>query len=217
MPKARRPENVELPQRWTLQHGAYYYRVPTGSEHLWNGKKMYRLGKTVEEAQAVFRHFQEEGSAPIRVEDARNFRFKAGLWEKLGYKKSCGIPLSILQGVYISARSSAPKRWLTFSLHPKHLIDLANKSGGACMLTNIKWDMKTTAKTRRPWMPSLDRIDSMKGYEPDNIRLVCLSVNIALHEFGDKVLMKIACGIIKNCDTGPLHNTALTYPQFITT
>lgn len=50
MPKERLPENKGLPKRWKFQHGAYYYRVPPGLEKLWDGKKMFRLGKTTPEA-----------------------------------------------------------------------------------------------------------------------------------------------------------------------
>jgi integrase len=50
MPPKRKAENKGLPARWTLQHGAYYYRVPPGLEAFWDGKQMYRLGKTLPEA-----------------------------------------------------------------------------------------------------------------------------------------------------------------------
>jgi integrase len=54
MPKQRLAENKGLPKRWKFQHGAYYYRVPPGIEHLWDGKKMFRLGKTLPEAYKVW-------------------------------------------------------------------------------------------------------------------------------------------------------------------
>ena len=50
MPRPRSPENRGLPARWRLYHGAYYYFVPPGLESLWDGKKQYRLGKTLPEA-----------------------------------------------------------------------------------------------------------------------------------------------------------------------
>jgi integrase len=50
MVRKRSPENVGLPMRWRQVHGAYYYQVPLGLEHLWNGKKLYRLGKTLTES-----------------------------------------------------------------------------------------------------------------------------------------------------------------------
>ncbi|MFT5350253.1 MAG: integrase [Gammaproteobacteria bacterium] len=50
MPKARKSENRGLPARCRLKHGAYYYRVPEELSELWDGKKEYRLGKTLSEA-----------------------------------------------------------------------------------------------------------------------------------------------------------------------
>lgn len=50
MPRKRNKENLPLPVRWQFTHGAYYYRVPPGLERMWDGKKRYRLGKTLAEA-----------------------------------------------------------------------------------------------------------------------------------------------------------------------
>lgn len=50
MPQKRNKENQGLPTRWKHQHGAYYYRVPIGMEAFWDGKKMFRLGKSLPEA-----------------------------------------------------------------------------------------------------------------------------------------------------------------------
>ena len=54
MPRARKPENKGLPQRWRLDHGAYYYQVPIGSESAWDGKRSFRLGKSLPEAYRVW-------------------------------------------------------------------------------------------------------------------------------------------------------------------
>lgn len=51
MPRARvKSENKGLPARWRRAHGAFYYTVPAGQEKHWEGKKLFRLGKTVSEA-----------------------------------------------------------------------------------------------------------------------------------------------------------------------
>jgi integrase len=50
MPKKRKTENKGLPVRWRIMHGAYYFRVPPGSEASWDGKKQFRLGGTLPEA-----------------------------------------------------------------------------------------------------------------------------------------------------------------------
>ncbi len=52
--RERNRENKGLPARWRLYHGAYYFRVPVGEEGKWDGKKQFRLGKTLPEAYAVW-------------------------------------------------------------------------------------------------------------------------------------------------------------------
>lgn len=54
MPRARSAENKGLPARWRLKHGAYYYQVPPGLEVHWDGKQLFRLGKTLPEAYKVW-------------------------------------------------------------------------------------------------------------------------------------------------------------------
>ena len=50
MPRARNKENHGLPARWRHRNGAYYYQVPPGLESMWDGKKEFRLGKSLPEA-----------------------------------------------------------------------------------------------------------------------------------------------------------------------
>jgi integrase len=50
MPRKRGKENVGLPSRWRKKPSGYYYQVPPGLEHQWEGKKTYKLGTTISEA-----------------------------------------------------------------------------------------------------------------------------------------------------------------------
>ena len=52
MPRARNNENRGYPKSWRFRYDAYYYRVPKGQEHLWDGKKEYNLGRSLSEAAA---------------------------------------------------------------------------------------------------------------------------------------------------------------------
>lgn len=54
MARKRSKENQGLPARWRHTHGAYYYQVPPGLEHLWDGKKTFRLGDKLNEAYKVW-------------------------------------------------------------------------------------------------------------------------------------------------------------------
>jgi len=54
MPRKRSKDNKGLPARWRHTHGGYYYQVPPGLEHLWDGKKTFRLGAKLNEAYQVW-------------------------------------------------------------------------------------------------------------------------------------------------------------------
>ena len=54
MPRKRNSENIGLPKRWRHYHGAYFYAVPKGLEHLWDGKRQFRLGDNLTEAYRVW-------------------------------------------------------------------------------------------------------------------------------------------------------------------
>jgi integrase len=67
VPKLRKAENKGLPARWRVLHGAYYYQVPKGLEAMWEGKQLYRLGKSLSEA---YRTWAEK--LPANDNDVRN-------------------------------------------------------------------------------------------------------------------------------------------------
>jgi len=63
-PRKRNSENTGLPKRWRHMHNAYYYRVPSGLEHLWDGKRQFRLGRTLTEA---YRAWAERLETPDEI------------------------------------------------------------------------------------------------------------------------------------------------------
>jgi len=54
MPRKRSKENRGLPMRWRFTRGAYYYLVPKGLEHLWDGKQTFRLSDKLHEAYKIW-------------------------------------------------------------------------------------------------------------------------------------------------------------------
>jgi hypothetical protein len=70
---------------------------------------------------------------------------------------------------------------------------LRARSNGFCELTGIEFsDAKPIGKRFRPWMPSVDRIDSRGIYEFKNCRLVCAYANIAINDLGEDEFFKLA-------------------------
>jgi hypothetical protein len=72
--------------------------------------------------------------------------------------------------------------------------DLFHAQHGRCALTGLPFDLRKvgTGQARRPFAPSLDRIEGDKGYTKDNVRLVCQAVNFALNRFGEDIFYEIA-------------------------
>ena len=54
MPPKRLKHNQGLPRRWRFLHNAYYYAVPPGLEHKWGGKKLFKLGRSLNDAYRVW-------------------------------------------------------------------------------------------------------------------------------------------------------------------
>jgi len=65
---------------------------------------------------------------------------------------------------------------------------------GCCQVTGIPFDLigKDKGKNASPWAPSIDRIDSNKGYTKDNCRVVVTMLNLALNSFGEDNFRKLS-------------------------
>lgn len=100
--------------------------------------------------------------------------------------------------LYRQARKNALTRNIPFTLTRGEFDALLARADGRCMISGIQFEFvyEGTA-SRRPYAPSLDRIDSMKGYTAGNVRLVCVAVNLAMNQWGLDVLMRIARNIME--------------------
>ena len=64
MPRQRKQENKGLPLGWRIHHNAYYFNVPKGQESAWDGKKLFRLGKSLPEA---YREWADRIERPLEA------------------------------------------------------------------------------------------------------------------------------------------------------
>lgn len=103
----------------------------------------------------------------------------------------------MLWRLYSTVRMRAVKRDEAF-LSPEAFNELWDRSRGACELTGIAFSLdKAPGHVRRPWAPSVDRVDNSRGYVFDNCRLVCVAVNIAMNEWGEDALWRISSAFVK--------------------
>ena len=144
------------------------------------------IGKTRKEAEAFLMEWRSEkirvrAPAPVAV------REKSGLTRD--YKRS----------LYF-ARARARRAGLQV-LTMQEFEALVARAGGRCEVSGIRFSMERAKHHRKAmWSPSIDRIDNSRGYEADNCRLVCVAVNLALNEFGEDVLTRIAISLLQRRD-----------------
>jgi hypothetical protein len=84
-------------------------------------------------------------------------------------------------------------------LEMSELVVLLKCSGGQCAVTGItlRHDSVEQPRVKRPWAPSIDRIDSELGYSFKNCRIVCVAANIGMRQWGEEVLIEMARSIAK--------------------
>jgi len=83
----------------------------------------------------------------------------------------------------------AKEKNLEFNLTEEWLKEKLER--GRCEATGIKFDT-TKAPFMNPFYPTIDRVDSSKGYTIDNCQLVCHMYNIAKSEFPEEVFTQWA-------------------------
>lgn len=101
-----------------------------------------------------------------------------------------------LRDVYASMLKNARSRGRDVEITLGDVEAMWDESGGRCALSGIPFDFERRGRKRRPFAPSIDRIDSMKAYTRANCRLVCVAVNYAMSDWGEGVLRQVAHGIL---------------------
>ena len=82
----------------------------------------------------------------------------------------------------------AKEKNLEFNLTEEWLKEKLER--GRCEATGIKFDT-TKAPFMNPFYPTIDRVDSSKGYTPENCRIVLWVVNAGLGHYTEKDLYTI--------------------------
>lgn len=82
------------------------------------------------------------------------------------------------------------RRPMEFTLTVDDVIDLMREARWVCAVTGIGFT-QDSINGRKPYAPSIDRIDNAKGYTRENCRIVCTAVNIAMNVWGEDVLSVI--------------------------
>jgi len=91
-------------------------------------------------------------------------------------------------------RSSAKRRKHRWVLTKEQLDRRFNEQRGICALSGLKMVMEKES----PYRPSIDRIDSMRGYEDGNFQFVCSAVNVMKNKLPESEFVKLCRAISDN-------------------
>lgn len=98
-------------------------------------------------------------------------------------KKNMGWPLSRMLS---DAKKRARIKKIPFDLSEYDVREMFFMSQGKCTLTGLPFRHPDGEKVRylkNPYAPSLDRIDNRLGYTAGNVRLICVAMNLAMHQW----------------------------------
>lgn len=117
------------------------------------------------------------------------------------------------KNLYTQTKGRAKKRGSEFSISKEAYAAMVSDR---CALTGILFDTEPAAERhyKRPFAPSMDRIDCAEGYTETNVRIVCVCVNLAMNAWGEEVLFKMAAGLIaKDRDVSKWKRSAGKMPE----
>lgn len=103
------------------------------------------------------------------------------------------------QALALSRSNAMTRRPGTPFISIEELFSLWRDGGGLCAISGIR--MTWRQGRILPTSISLDRIDSDRGYEPGNVRLVCYSVNAFRNIMSDEQMLEMARAIVTNMES----------------
>lgn len=150
MPRRRNKENVGLPGRWKVEHGAIYYQVPHGLEEQWDGKKKFRLGSTLPEAYKEWAK-RLESVESIKTIGALLDRYELEVVPTKGVRTQVENQRAIrnLRGVF----GGAPLTWI----RPQHIYQYADQRRAKPVAANRAIDVLSHAFTKAVEWGYIDR------------------------------------------------------------
>lgn len=160
--------SAKLPRCVYLKHGSYY---------------LVKGGRW---------HFLTKDADGINEQLYLRFGFVDGVVPYGGKKNSrrCALD-AYMTNVLARARQNAKGRGrcMEFSITADDVVQKLRRGKYRCSVTGVPLSLEVLSHDgRKPFAPSIDRIDNRQGYTADNCRVVCLAANIAMNTWGDGVL-----------------------------
>jgi hypothetical protein len=95
------------------------------------------------------------------------------------------------------AQRGAKKRGIDFAITQADILPMLRV--GTCPMSGYKF--RYTYGAYDPYAPSIDRIDSNKGYVPGNVRVICYILNVGMNQFGFDVAADIWGTVLARAQT----------------
>lgn len=178
----------------------YYYKDSCQKKGFQKACKECQKARNLKYHAEHREYFKQKGKEKYKKEDnpARYQKTKANFLKRKDewYKSIRGRLYDLLS----SARDRAKKRNLPIDIDLEFLLELYEKQNKLCAITGMEFELKRTESKKErytPFGPSIDKIDHTKGYTKDNVRLVCVMVNLSLNTFGDECFDKMCEAYIK--------------------
>lgn len=174
-------------QSWT----SYWYDMRS------KGQKDIPLGNDLESAIARWERIRAgENVRPASLKNRRRKvpALKRGARRRIEHPTWAELPQK-LRTLYLNCERRSAESGRMFALSIEDFIGLVGAANGRCALTGIPFSME--GGSGNPFAPSMDRIDSTKGYILGNVRLVCWIVNAALNQWGEAPLVDMAEGLLR--------------------
>jgi hypothetical protein len=126
------------------------------------------------------------------------------IMRKLAAAKHIGLVTPDGQDHFISmerqARLRATKYGREFTLPKGWMRAQYEAQSGKCAITGRL--MVKDRHRHAPWAPSIDRLDSTKGYTPDNCRLIGYILNCAKNQFTERELIDMCRAVVSRRGMG---------------
>lgn len=117
-------------------------------------------------------------------------------YEKYYYSNDIDL---VLQRLLKTCENKKISKKLGFDLDFEYIKNMYENNNRRCAVTNIEFDLSVDKRFfRRPFAPTIDRINSKIGYIKKNVRLVCNAANFALNEFGDEIFDQVCRSYVNN-------------------
>ena len=203
---SKRSKNYPLYKRgkaWTYDFrlGERRYRKSTQCTNIKEARIVYK---------SVWKHALEEWEQSLKQTTKLNARTQINSHWGEEIALAVNDKKSWLWQMHKSIKSRG-KKWPGGCLTLDELAAIAYRSDGKCEVTGIPFsDEKISGASRPPYAKSIDRINSARGYTRENCRLVCHCVNVAMMDWGDGVVQKIAQAYNLKILNEALHNNDTT-------